>query len=590
MDIRLPEFPASRDNAPDAASRRGKPDESNFADLLDASLNEPQEKPRETVADKRAPKTTTERDHDRDIAEPVAADTDRRETADAEAEAPAVVAHAPERPEPPPVPNDKVATQIAAPAETVETPDTPATAPVAPQPQASVPIAATQPLPPADLPNQPASDKISAQSGLAPAPQQPGPQPAAQPIDPVAQAASQNAATDPTQQPTFGTELAAAGAKPVEPSAVQPKSKAKNDAKPVTVDIQPTTITAETTAPIAVPDATAPNGDVTRDPRHAKGEGLTPSPAPATAMATTSTTAPTDGAPDASEDAQIVAILRQGAAATARPASKDDAGFVATDDVGLKDLGVDPKPTPPEHAKADAPSRPFANLAPGLGLAAQVTAQQTPDQANAAERLAQLAAASGTDVSAEARKEGETPKPADAAAAPSRTDQTATIEASSPRPATADVGAAMAAARSARPAFQPVIAQVAAHVAQAAIEGNDRINIRLTPAELGRIDVRLEFAPDGRIQAVFAADRPQTVELLQRDARELERALQDAGLRADSGSLSFNLRGDGRGGAQHGAQSPIGDGSEEAVVERVSPQLQAYSAGSAGSGRLDIRI
>jgi flagellar hook-length control protein FliK len=437
------------------------------------------------------------------------------------------------------------------------------------------------------VPNQPASDKIPAQSGLAPAQQQPGPPPAAPPIDPVAQAAPQNATADSTPQPTFGTELAAASAKPVEPLAAQPKSKAKNDAKPVAVDIPPATTTAENTAPVAVPDITAPNGEVTHDPRRAKAEALTSSPSPAPAAAAT---ASSDGAADASEDAQIVAIIRQGAAATARPAPKDGTGLIATDDVGLKDLGVDPKSAPPEHAKADAPSRPFANLAPGLGLAAQVTAQQTPDQANAAERLAQLAAASGTDVPAEAKKDGETPKPADAVAAPSRTDQTATIEASSPRQATADVGAAMAAARSARPAFHPVIAQVAAHVAQAAVEGNDRINIRLSPSELGRVDVRLEFTPDGRIQAVFAADRPQTVELLQRDARELERALQDAGLRADSGSLSFNLRGDGRGGAQHGAQSPVGDRSEDSLVDRVSPQIQAYSAGSAGSGRLDISI
>ena len=44
---------------------------------------------------------------------------------------------------------------------------------------------------------------------------------------------------------------------------------------------------------------------------------------------------------------------------------------------------------------------------------------------------------------------------------------------------------------------------------------------------------------------MFIADRPETLDMLQRDARVLERALNDAGLRADSGGLSFNLRSDG---------------------------------------------
>jgi flagellar hook-length control protein FliK len=135
--------------------------------------------------------------------------------------------------------------------------------------------------------------------------------------------------------------------------------------------------------------------------------------------------------------------------------------------------------------------------------------------------------------------------------------------------------------------MHPIVMQVAAQVAQAAADGMDRINIRLSPSDLGRIDVKLDFGPDGRVQAVFAAERPQTMELLQRDARDLERALQDAGLRADSGSLSFNLRGQGR-DAQNGSTGN-GGGHGGAPAE-IAPQLQAYTAGYSGSGRLDIRI
>ena len=78
------------------------------------------------------------------------------------------------------------------------------------------------------------------------------------------------------------------------------------------------------------------------------------------------------------------------------------------------------------------------------------------------------------------------------------------------------------------------------------------------------------------------------MDLLQRDARDLERALQDAGLRADSGSLSFNLRGDGRNGAQNGADGK--PKQNEPLVELTNPQLQAYAAGGGTSGRLDLRI
>jgi hypothetical protein len=78
------------------------------------------------------------------------------------------------------------------------------------------------------------------------------------------------------------------------------------------------------------------------------------------------------------------------------------------------------------------------------------------------------------------------------------------------------------------------------------------------------------------------------MELLQRDARDLERALQDAGLRADSGSLSFNLRGQGREGRDEAM--PQGGRQDSAPAEALASQLQAYAAGSGGSGRLDIRI
>ncbi len=41
---------------------------------------------------------------------------------------------------------------------------------------------------------------------------------------------------------------------------------------------------------------------------------------------------------------------------------------------------------------------------------------------------------------------------------------------------------------------------------------------------------------------MIAADRHDTLDVLQRDSRALERALQDAGLRLNDNGLSFSLR------------------------------------------------
>lgn len=96
----------------------------------------------------------------------------------------------------------------------------------------------------------------------------------------------------------------------------------------------------------------------------------------------------------------------------------------------------------------------------------------------------------------------------------------------------------------ARPQLPPrlVSEQISVQVQRALGQGTDRINIQLKPAELGRIEVKLEVAHDGKINAVIAAERSDTLDLLRQDARHLQQSLQGAGLNADSSSLSFTLK------------------------------------------------
>ena len=106
--------------------------------------------------------------------------------------------------------------------------------------------------------------------------------------------------------------------------------------------------------------------------------------------------------------------------------------------------------------------------------------------------------------------------------------------------------------------------QVAMQLSKAAQNGIDKLSIRLDPAELGRVDIKLEVGHDGRVIALVAAERPETLELLKSDARALERALQEAGLETDAGSLSFSLsQGDQQNGAMadNGADHGTGNGS-----------------------------
>lgn len=72
--------------------------------------------------------------------------------------------------------------------------------------------------------------------------------------------------------------------------------------------------------------------------------------------------------------------------------------------------------------------------------------------------------------------------------------------------------------------------------------GNHRIQIHLDPNELGKVDVTMDVAADGRTHITMTVDKRETFELLQRDRGSLEKALGDLGLKTDSGSMSFNLR------------------------------------------------
>jgi len=176
---------------------------------------------------------------------------------------------------------------------------------------------------------------------------------------------------------------------------------------------------------------------------------------------------------------------------------------------------------------------------------------------------------------------------------------------SQPQPAASPVAAAAAAAvaanvagKSVHAAYQvPVqqinLPQVAFEVVRQVQAGNSRFQIRLDPPELGRIDVRLDVDRGGNVNARMVVERSETLDLMQRDQRTLERALAQAGLDTSKTNLEFSLRqnpfGQQGGGNGHGDDKGTllrnsGDvaGAVESVPELTTQTLYRGSTSASG--------
>jgi flagellar hook-length control protein FliK len=121
--------------------------------------------------------------------------------------------------------------------------------------------------------------------------------------------------------------------------------------------------------------------------------------------------------------------------------------------------------------------------------------------------------------------------------------------------------------------------QVSIRLIHAVAEGKRAIQIHLHPAELGSIDVKMQWQSD-RLTAQFTVDQPETLQILQREVLALERSLGQAGVNVDSGSLSFSLRqqqgnGQNGGGAfdANSANAAFGHGGEPASGDEPLGQV-----------------
>ncbi len=155
-----------------------------------------------------------------------------------------------------------------------------------------------------------------------------------------------------------------------------------------------------------------------------------------------------------------------------------------------------------------------------------------------------------------------------------------------------------AAALQVGPASQPAdslppqtVQAIAVSIASQSQAGAKQFNIRLDPPELGRVDVRLMVDATGKAQAHLAADKPQTLELLQRDSDSLARALKDSGVQLNNNGLQFSLKGQDRQGGWSG-----GEGRGRPLAVTATPTTASSTTNvsssllpSSASG-VDIRV
>jgi flagellar hook-length control protein FliK len=137
----------------------------------------------------------------------------------------------------------------------------------------------------------------------------------------------------------------------------------------------------------------------------------------------------------------------------------------------------------------------------------------------------------------------------------------------------------------------PNLAALAVTIAAKSAGGAKHFDIRLDPPELGRVDVRLSVDATGRAQAALTIEKPQTLELLQKDSPQLERALKDAGLDLSQSGLNFSLKGQQQQQGSNGGNASTG---RQRLAVRAIVAADAVSTLSAAAptsdARLDIRV
>ncbi len=301
--------------------------------------------------------------------------------------------------------------------------------------------------------------------------------------------------------------------------------------------------------------------------------GVAQANAPAVALAATATAKPAqpakseDAGPDTADAAASVAKPAVAGDATAPAVTPAQTQPVVTPNTAVSDqaallVAATVKPPAPElsqNAPGSRRSSAPTDITPSTDASAGATkAAGTQSAASGAAPASAASAASGkpnAPAQAAVATSDAVPDIKTDAAAPSTTASTSFADTlAAARGQSPDAARATA---SSQPQSAPAaVAQVYAKFIERFDGRAQRFEVRLDPAELGRVDVRIEIGADKKVRAVLAAHDSAAMSDLMRGQRALERALSDAGIDLADGGLRFELSGDsGRnlaGGQQRG--------------------------------------
>lgn len=117
------------------------------------------------------------------------------------------------------------------------------------------------------------------------------------------------------------------------------------------------------------------------------------------------------------------------------------------------------------------------------------------------------------------------------------------------------------------PADAPVAASAVRQLALAigrAVTGDVRqLSIQLSPEELGGLEITVDFADERRVAVTIRAERPETLDLLRGETRQLERLMAQQGISLTAGGFDLGLMADGQG--QRRERAGTGQGQRSAI-------------------------
>jgi flagellar hook-length control protein FliK len=366
--------------------------------------------------------------------------------------------------------------------------------------------------------------------------------------------------------------VVAAPVVPLDPNAAANQA-ASTASSPLTIAAAGIAASASTAAQIAgAKTDTATPGDKSAKTAGAKVDAATSATLADAATGTTDATAT-----DAKTNGGLIAAVDQGTPKTSFKAVVTAQGGSDVSNIGQDTGKANAAQTPATaasanavHPQADKPPI-DANAADAKAGTSDRTADATPATATPHAHAGTQAAVPTTDTSAQAASAVQAPL----------------INTTSATTATLTATAANA---NAIP-----ISGVPIEIAAAARAGKTRFDISLDPLDLGRIDVRINVDRNGQVTSHLTVEKPETLQMLRQDAPQLQRALDDAGLKTGSNGLSFSLRDQNSSGQNSGQNNDNGGNARRLIISDeeavpTAPVGRSYGRMLGSSSGVDIRV